>query len=95
MYITVQTLANAINEKRYIKPDEIMYNPDEVEQAKQWLADVYHCSDIWGEKQTEQDMKENLKQWRIDSEDDDYTPDPGMSKMLADYWNELCDRYPC
>lgn len=61
---------------------------------KQWIADVYHCSECWGQKMTDDemflDLTENMKQ----KDPDDYSPDPSLYKECAAYWNELCDAYP-
>lgn len=68
--------------------------PAEVERAEQWVADVYHCSDIWGQQQTEDDMLLELTETMKQKDPDDYSPSPYLFRECAAYWNELCDMYP-
>lgn len=65
------------------------------DEAMQWIADVYHCSDCWGERMTEDDMRITLKESMKEKDQDDYSPDPSMARECAAFWNELCDMYPC
>jgi hypothetical protein len=68
--------------------------PAEVERAEQWVADVYHCSDIWGQQQTEDDMFLELTETMKQKDPDDYSPDPVLYRECAAYWNQLCSQYP-
>ena len=61
---------------------------------KQYIADVYHCSECFGEKMTEEDMRINLIEWNREADPGDYVPDPALYKQCAAYWNELCERFP-
>ena len=61
---------------------------------RQWIADVYHCSDCWGEKMTAEDMRITLTEHAREKDPDDYSPDPSMYHECAEFWNELCDLYP-
>ena len=61
---------------------------------KQWIADVYHCSDPWGEVQTDESMFIMLKETLEWKDPDDYSPDPALAHECAVYWNELCEMYP-
>ena len=70
------------------------YDNHEIEYARQWIADVYHCSDCWGEKMSDEDMKILLEESHDEADLDDYTPPVGMFHELAEYWNELCERHP-
>ena len=62
--------------------------------ARQYIADVYHCSDTWGQKMTEDEMKANLEQWQQETDPEDGCPVPELYKECTRYWNELCDMYP-
>ena len=72
-----------------------MYTSTDREQAEQWIADIYHCSDCWGQKMTEDDMFTLLTESEKEKFSDDYSPDPSLYRECAKYWNELCDLYPC
>ena len=61
---------------------------------KQWIADSYHCSECWGQKMTYEEMLLELAESRRQADPDDYVPDIMLYKECAEYWNELCDRYP-
>lgn len=61
---------------------------------KQWIADVYHCSENWGQKITVKEMYIELSESRKQCSPDDYVPDKRLSKQCADYWNKLCELYP-
>jgi len=61
---------------------------------KQWIADVYHCSECWGCKTTEEWMLLDLVESRKQADFDDYVPDPTLYKECAAYWNSLCEEYP-
>lgn len=61
---------------------------------RQWIADVYHCSECWGETMTEDDMRITLTEAAREKDPDDYSPDPSLAAECAAYWNELCDLYP-
>lgn len=60
---------------------------------KQWVADVYHCSETWGQRMTEDEMKTMLEEHMKEKFPEDYSPDPAMYKACTTYWNELCDMY--
>lgn len=61
---------------------------------KQFIADVYHCSDSWGETVTEDDMRINLIEWNNETDNDEYCPSVSLFRECAAYWNELCVAYP-
>lgn len=61
----------------------------------QYIADCYHCSECWGEKLTVEDMRTNLIEWNKDTDPGDYCPDPSLAEECANYWNQLCDLFPC
>lgn len=62
--------------------------------AKQFIADIYHCSDNWGVTMSEDDMRENLQQWAMEADPGTPVPDISMAAELTAYWNELCRLYP-
>ena len=62
--------------------------------AEQWIADVYHCSDCWGQTMSDDDMLILLTEHQSEKDPDDYSPDPSMYKECAAYWNKLCVAYP-
>ena len=61
---------------------------------KQWIADVYHCSECWGQKMEPYDMLRCLIETLREKDPDDYSPDPSLYRECTEYWNELCDLYP-
>lgn len=61
---------------------------------RQWIADVYHCSDCWGQKETVDGMRIMLEETMKEKDPDDYSPDPSQATECAAYWNHLCDLYP-
>lgn len=61
---------------------------------KQFIADIYHCSDCWGIKQSEHEMLANLEQWRQEIGQEEYCPDLSQAAACVAYWNHLCDIYP-
>ena len=61
---------------------------------QQWIANVYHCSECWGQKMTDEEMLLGLAESRRQADPDDYVPDIMLYKECAAYWNELCDRFP-
>lgn len=67
---------------------------EDIEKCHQWVADVYHCSDCWGQTMTEEDMRETLIEHQKEKFPDEYSPDPAMAAECAAYWNELCAMYP-
>ena len=62
-------------------------------KIRQFIADIYHCSDSWGVKQSEQDMYENLLAWNKEITDG-YVPPVESYKECTIAWNKLCDLYP-
>ena len=62
---------------------------------RQWIADVYHCSECWGQTMTDEEMLIDLAESRRQADPDDYVPDITLHKECAAYWNELCARHPC
>jgi len=66
----------------------------EIEQAQQWIADVYHCSDCWGQTMDEDEMRIMLVESEKEKDPDDYSPAPDLSAECTAYWNELCELYP-
>lgn len=61
---------------------------------QQWIADDYHCSSIWGQKQTEEEMLTELVETLSWKDPEEYSPAPYLYKECAAYWNQLCDMYP-
>lgn len=61
---------------------------------KQYIADVYHCSDSWGCKMTVEEMYIDLVESNKEKDPDDYCPDPATAALCAEYWNSLCEMYP-
>lgn len=61
---------------------------------KQWIADVYHCSECWGGKQTVKEMFIMLCECQKEKFPDDYSPSPKLARQCTAYWNSLCDAYP-
>lgn len=92
MYITVQQLANKINNLERFEPEEL--KPETDTQYRQYIADLYHCSDCWGQKVTEDEMRTNLEEWNKETDPEEYVPAPYLFRQCAAYWNELCDAYP-
>ena len=66
----------------------------EIEQAKQWIANNYHCSGCWGIKQTYYEMKLELSETMLQKDPDDYSPPVEMFRICARYWNKLAMMYP-
>lgn len=62
-------------------------------KAKQWIADVFHCENSWGEVQTDDDMFIMLTETMKEKDPDDYSPSPSLAHECAAYWNELCAIY--
>lgn len=60
----------------------------------QYIADIYHCSDIWGQKYTDMEMYIELMETQKQKTPGDYSPDPFLFQECAAYWNELCELYP-
>ena len=58
---------------------------------KQYIADIYHCCEAWGQKVTEEEMRINIASWREEFDD---CPRHLPVKACTRYWNELCDMYP-
>ena len=71
-----------------------MQERDKHGDYKQWIADVYHCSGCWGQKQTDEEMLLELAESRRQADPEDYVPDIDLYQECAAYWNDLCDRYP-
>ena len=65
-----------------------------MENALQYIADVYHCSGEWGTTMTEEDMYISMVEWNKEKDPDDYGPDPSLFRECAAYWNKLCELYP-
>ena len=61
---------------------------------RQWIADFYHCSDCWGQRMSEEDMRVTLEEILKEKDPDDYSPNPFLFRECAASWNELCDIYP-
>ena len=73
---------------------ELKIVPVSKNDIEQWVADVYHCSDIWGQKMTEDDMFALLTEHEKEKDPEDYSPSPYLFKECCEYWNQLCDMYP-
>lgn len=61
---------------------------------KLFIANIYHCSEEWGQQMTEEDMKTALENWKAEFESDEYVPAVSLYKKCAAFWNELCIAYP-
>lgn len=96
MYITVKELANKINNLERFIPEELHHEPEKEtdNNYKQWVADSYHCSEIWGQKMTEEEMLLELTETLSWKDPEDYSPDPSLYRECCEYWNSLCDMYP-
>lgn len=70
------------------------FSKKEIDQAKQWIADVYHCSDIWGTRYTYKDMIVELQESEMQKNPGDYSPPVAMFRILTRYWNNLAKRFP-
>ena len=64
------------------------------EDWKQWIADVYHCSDAWGQRMTVDEMRTMLIESALEKFPGDYSPSPLLCVECSTYWNELCTAYP-
>lgn len=63
-------------------------------EHEQWITDVYHCCEEWGQKMTTDDMRIMLAEHMKEKDPEDYSPDPALAEECAAYWNELCELYP-
>lgn len=61
---------------------------------KQWISDVYHCSECWGQQMSGEEMQTMLIEASKAKTSDDYSPAPSMYLECAAYWNKLCEAYP-
>ena len=61
---------------------------------RQWIADVYHCSESWGQRMTNDDMLIMLTESAKQKDPEDYSPDLSLYHECAAYWNQLCETYP-
>lgn len=61
---------------------------------RQWIADVYHCSESWGQRMTNDDMLIMLTESAKQNDPDEYSPDTSIYRECATYWNKLCETYP-
>lgn len=84
----------AITTKDYFDCIHEMQERDLAGDWRQWIADMYHCSECWGQKMTELEMLLDLAETRRQADPDDYVPDIMLYHECAEYWNELCDAYP-
>lgn len=91
-YFTVAQLAQKINNLERFDINELQQEKDN--DYRQFIADIYHCLNCWGIKQSEQEMLVNLEQWRQEIEPGEYCPNPSQAAVCAAYWNHLCDIYP-
>ena len=64
------------------------------DKCKQWLADVYHCCETWGEKETSKTMFIMLAEHMKQKDPENFSPHPSLCRECAAYWNKLCDAYP-
>ena len=98
MYITVNQLAEKINNLERFKPEEFctgsVPKTETDDRYKQWIADVYHCSETWGQKMTEEEMLLDLTETEKQKDPGDYSPSPYLYRECCKYWNHLCDMYP-
>ena len=84
----------AITTKDYFNLLHQMQERDKSGDWRQWIADVYHCSECWGQKTTELEMLLELAESRRQADPDDFVPDITLYQECAAYWNELADAYP-
>lgn len=61
---------------------------------KQFVADLYHCSETWGTIMTVKDMYILLSEYIKTKEPDEYCPKLEQAKQCAIYWNKLAKLYP-
>ena len=61
---------------------------------EQYIADLYHCSEIWGTRMTVEDMRITLEEIEKEKWPGDYSPVPETAEQCTRYWNELCNLYP-
>lgn len=92
--VTEDTLMSWILSGNTAHIRRISHTAEEIEECRQWVADVYHCSDCWGQTMTEEDMRETLIEHQKEKFPDEYSPDPSLAAECAAYWNELCTMYP-
>ena len=59
-----------------------------------WLSNVYHCCESWGNKETEETMLLMLTETIKEKDPEDYSPDPSLYRECMEYWNKLCDVFP-
>ena len=76
------------------RPEKGVSPMESTNDYRQWIADVYHCSDCWGQTMSEEDMLYELTETIRQKDPDDYSPDPYLYRECAAYWNELCALYP-
>lgn len=71
-----------------------MFTDNNIREAEQYIADVYHCLGCWGQKMTDDDMLLSLQMWREEADPEDYVPAADLYRVLAAYWNSLCIAHP-
>ena len=67
---------------------------DIMKATRQWISDVYHCSESWGETMTEQEMYIMLSETEKQKNPSDFSPDPQLFRECTKYWSRLCRLYP-
>ena len=87
-------LKNQFSPEEFQQETKPAFTAEEVEKALQWVADVYHCSEIWGTRQTEEEMLTELQESQKQKNPGDYSPDPALFRECAAYWNKLAEMYP-
>lgn len=87
-----RNLYTAIPEQNIAEDPETDSNS--LENALQWVADVYHCSDIWGQVITNYEMLLCLTESEKQKFPGDYSPDPSLYRQCCKYWNQLAELYP-
>lgn len=65
-----------------------------LENALQWVSDVYHCSGIWGTTLKDYEMLLDLVESEKQKFPGDYSPDPSLYRQCCKYWNQLAELYP-
>lgn len=91
-------LENVMPVPEFIPPEGVRHGRVWMEfdpgDYQQWIADSYHCSDIWGQKMTEEEMLLELTETLDWKDPGDYSPNPALYRECTTYWNALCDAYP-
>ena len=58
------------------------------EDFRQWLADLFHCSDSWEMKYTVSEFRYAFRQWVVEGVE---VPESVPVSIAVRYWNRLSD----